>query len=212
MDTERLISTLAADGAETAMPMRRAWIVAIAVSAIIAAMVFSMSIGPRADIAEAAGTMRFLFKFVVTLSLFGTALATLAALARPGATVRSVLPMLVLAPGLLLVSVGIEMMVIPADQVASRWIGTNALTCLVSIPLIGIGPLAAFLFTLRHGASTRPSLGGAVAGLVAGGLAATFYAAHCLDDSPLFVATWYPLAIAFLTIAGAIAGRFVARW
>ncbi|HTV68162.1 MAG TPA: NrsF family protein [Rhizobiaceae bacterium] len=212
METERLIRTLAADGAETAMPMRRAWLVAALMSAPVAAVVFFVLLGPRADIADAAGTLRFLFKFVLTLTLFATAFATLAALARPGASVRSVLPMLLLAPGLLLVSVGFELMVIPADQIAPRWIGTNALTCLVSIPLIGLGPLAIFLFTLRHGATMQPTLGGAVAGLVAGGLAATFYAAHCLDDSPLFVATWYPLAIAILALAGAAAGRFVARW
>ena len=46
-----------------------------------------------------------------------------------------------------------------------------------------------------------PSLAGAVAGLAAGGVAATLYAAHCTDDSPLFVATWYTLAIAALAAA-----------
>jgi hypothetical protein len=55
-------------------------------------------------------------------------------------------------------------------------------------------------------------LAGAVAGLAAGGIAATLYAAHCTDDSPLFVATWYTLAIAILTGTGAFAGRVFARW
>lgn len=68
------------------------------------------------------------------------------------------------------------------------------------------------LLALRHGAPTSPALAGAVAGLAAGGLAATFYAAHCTDDSPLFVATWYPLAIAMLAAAGAVAGRLAVRW
>jgi hypothetical protein len=54
-------------------------------------------------------------------------------------------------------------------------------------------------------------LTGAVAGLIAGGIAATFYAAHCVDDSPLFVATWYTLALALVTLAGALAGRWVLR-
>ena len=66
--------------------------------------------------------------------------------------------------------------------------------------------------TLRYGAPTRPVLAGAAAGLLAGGLAATFYAAHCFDDSPLFVAVWYTIAIAVLTILGAIAGRLFIRW
>jgi len=38
------------------------------------------------------------------------------------------------------------------------------------------------------------------------------YAAHCTDDSPLFVATWYTLAVTLLTVAGAFAGRRFARW
>ena len=80
------------------------------------------------------------------------------------------------------------------------------------IPLIGIGPLAIFLAALRHGAPTRPALAGAVAGLLAGGIAATFYAAHCTDDSPLFVAIWYPIAIAGLALIGAVAAHLCVRW
>lgn len=211
MDTERLIRTLAADDPRVES-MGRAWSMAALVAVIVAAVVFFMAIGPRSDIAAAMETPRFLFKFVVTLALLGTAFAAIKALARPGASLRSALPMLLLAPGLLAAAVGVEMMSIPMDQMRDRWVGNNALLCLTFIPLIGVGPLAAFLLALRHGAPTRPSLAGAVAGLVAGGLAATFYAAHCTDDSPLFVATWYPLSIAILTAAGALAGRFLVRW
>ena len=212
MDTERLIRTLATDGAQAATPMPRVWFWAMAASVIVAAMIFFMAIGPRPDIAAAAETPRFLFKFVVTLALLATAFSALRALARPGASVRSALPILLVVPGLLLVAVGVELMSVPTDQLRDRWIGTNSLNCLIFTPLIGIGPLAAFIFALGHGAPTRPSLAGAVAGLVAGGLAATFYAMHCTDNSPLFVATWYPLAIAILAIAGALAGRLFVRW
>jgi hypothetical protein len=212
MDTDRLINAIAADNARHEAPMRSAWILAGAASLVIAALVFFAVLGPRPDIADAATTPRFLFKFVVTSALLATALAALSALARPGASMPSVLPILLVAPGLLLLSVGAELMSVPADQVRSLWLGNNALICMTFIPLIGIGPLAAFLLALRHGAPTRPSLAGTVAGLVAGGLAATFYAAHCTDDSPLFVATWYPLAIAMLACAGGLAGRAVARW
>ena len=61
---------------------------------------------------------------------------------------------------------------------------------------------------LRRG----PHLAGAVAGLVSGGIAATFYAAHCTDDSPLFVAIWYTIAIAALTAIGAVGARGLVRW
>ncbi|MGA8293552.1 MAG: NrsF family protein, partial [Rhodoplanes sp.] len=53
---------------------------------------------------------------------------------------------------------------------------------------------------------------GASAGLVAAALAATVYAAHCTDDSPLFVATWYSLAIALVVAVGAVLGPRVLRW
>ena len=69
--------------------------------------------------------------------------------------------------------------------------------------------LVAALVGLRHGAPTRPAVTGAIAGLLASGLAATLYAAHCTDDSPLFVATWYTLAAGLVTAVGALAGRKV---
>jgi hypothetical protein len=37
--------------------------------------------------------------------------------------------------------------------------------------------------------------------LAASGIAATFYAAHCTDDSALFVMTWYSLATLIVTTA-----------
>jgi hypothetical protein len=69
--------------------------------------------------------------------------------------------------------------------------------------------------TIRPAASqapTRPALAGAVAGLLSAGLAATLYAAHCTDDSPLFVATWYTIATALVTAVGALIGSRVLRF
>ncbi|MGE0341338.1 MAG: NrsF family protein, partial [Xanthobacteraceae bacterium] len=65
---------------------------------------------------------------------------------------------------------------------------------------------------LRYGAPTQPTLAGAIAGLAAGGIAATFYALNCNNDSPLFVATWYPIAIGIVVLAGATIGSRLLRW
>ena len=48
--------------------------------------------------------------------------------------------------------------------------------------------------------------------LMAAGLAATLYASHCTDDSPLFVAAWYTIATALVTAIGALAGAKLLRY
>ena len=105
-----------------------------------------------------------------------------------------------------------ELLLLPWDTWPANLIGANSVVCLTSIFLLGTGPLVIFLLVLRHGAPTKPASAGAVAGLLAGAIAATFYAAHCTDDSPLFVATWYSIAIGGLAILGAAGADRFARW
>jgi len=212
MKTDDLINALSADGRSAAMPLDRAWMLAAATAVVLAAIAFFVMLGPRHDITVAAQTTRFLFKFVVTTALAGSAWVAIRAASRPEGIGPKAVAGLALAPALIVGAIILELLSIPADQWRTRLVGTNYLLCLTFIPLIGLAPLALFLATLRHGAPARPALAGAVAGLLAGGVAATFYAAHCFDDSPLFVATWYSLAIVLLAVLGAIAGRLVARW
>jgi hypothetical protein len=212
MKTDELIADLAAEAGKPRAPQSAVWLAALVGATVLAAVVFFATIGPRPDIAIAAGTVRFLMKFVVALAVAGSALYVLDRLARPGAMTSSGWLALLAGPVLLLAAIAVELAVQPAEQWSMLTTGKNNLICLTYIPVIGIGPLALFILALRRGAPTRPALAGAIAGLVAGGIAATFYAAHCTDDSPLFVATWYTLAIAMLAVAGGIAGRLVARW
>jgi len=72
--------------------------------------------------------------------------------------------------------------------------------------------LAAALLALRRGAPSRPAVTGAFAGLLSAGLAATLYAAHCTDDSPMFVATWYTIAVGLVAAIGALAGSRVLKF
>jgi hypothetical protein len=94
----------------------------------------------------------------------------------------------------------------------ARLVGNNSKVCMTAIPLLSLPLLAAALIGLRHGAPARPALAGAIAGMLSAGLAATFYASHCTDDSPLFVATWYTLATALVTAIGALAGSKVLKY
>ncbi|WP_018234486.1 NrsF family protein [Ensifer sp. BR816] len=212
METHELIKALAADARRSTMSMPVAWSSAVLAAVLVAATVFFALLGARPDIAEAAQTFRFLFKFAVTIALAASAFALLHMLSRPESEARRSLPRLAVAPALLAAGLVVELAVSSPDTWSARLVGTNGFVCLTFIPLIGIGPLALLLRALRHGAPSHPALAGAVAGLTAGGLAATFYAAHCTDDSPLFVATWYTIAIAMLALLGALGASRIARW
>ncbi len=209
MKTDDLIRGLSADRV-SGMGMDRVWGLTLALAVIAAGVVFFATMGPRPDFGAAAETVRFIFKFIVTIVLAATAWLVLRRLSMPGGR-GGLLPM-VMAPVMLIAAVLLELAVLPSSNVAMSVIGKNAMVCLVAIPAIGLLPLVIFLAGLRHGAPERPGLAGMVAGVLAGAVAATFYAAHCTDDSPLFVVTWYPLAIAIVAVAGAVAARIVVRW
>jgi hypothetical protein len=212
MDTNDLIRALAADTRQTTPSLSAMWWGAAAGAVALAAAVFLAALGPRPDLMAALETPRFVFKFVVTITLAASAFGLVRALSRPEEHWRQVLPYMAAAPALLVLAAIAELAVLPADTWAATMIGRNSMVCLTYISVIGIGPLAVFLLALRRGAPTRPALAGAAVGLLAGGIAATFYALQCTDDSPLFVATWYTIAIAGLALIGAgLAHRF-ARW
>jgi hypothetical protein len=171
-----------------------------------------LTIGPRPDIAAAAATWRFDLKFVVTLTLAGTAFLLLRRAIYPGELEKAPLWTISAAPVLLLAAVAVELSLLPASRWGTTAVGANWWHCLTLVPAFGIVPLAIGLWGIRQGASTRPMLSGFLTGLFAGGVAATFYAANCTDDSPLFVVVWYPIGILGLGIVGAFAGRTVLRW
>jgi hypothetical protein len=178
---------------------------------LVAATLFFAAIGFRPDIAQAVQSIRFLFKFVVTISLAATAVLVSFKLSRPDEDFRSSSALLV-APILLACAAGIELMVLPSGQWMSNLIGHNARNCLTLITLLSIGPFIYFMAALRHGAPSNLGWTGATAGLAASGIGATFYAANCNDDSPLFVATWYPIAILAVSTAGYLIGRRALKW
>lgn len=209
MDTDRLIQTLAADNAQRSRPVGPMLAAALLVAVIAAAVLMVSTIGLRADIRQAMRTPLFDLKFVVTLALAIPAIAISLHLSRPEASLRN-RGFVLLAPLVILtLGAAAEMTMPDRPPMMMRWMGHNALLCLSVIPLLAMPILAAALLALRQGAPSRPALTGAMAGLLSAGFAATLYAAHCIDDSPLFVATWYMLATALVTAIGALAG---AKW
>jgi len=212
MKTDDLITALAADAQSVSMPIGRALALAVAGGAVGAAILFAIMLGMRPDVATAVTSLRFLFKFVVTLSLLASALGLVWNLARPGAIPVGWLLALAGVPALLAIGSVAEMLTVPPADWGQRLTGHNSFMCLILIPTLSAIPFAALLLTLRQGAPSHPMLTGAVAGLVAAGIGATLYASHCPDDSPFFVATWYVIASAFMAMLGAAIGEHFLRW
>jgi hypothetical protein len=154
----------------------------------------------------------FDLKFAVTLALAISAIAISLHLSRPEASLRGWAWLLLIPIALVVAGIGGEMMMPQRSPMMIRLMGRNAWNCLTSIPLMALPLLAAALLGLRHGAPTRPAVTGAIAGLLSAGLAATLYASHCTDDSPLFVATWYTIAAVLVAAVGALAGSRVLRF
>lgn len=185
---------------------------AIVFGILIAGGTFFLGIGFRADISQAIQSPRFLFKFVETGTLAAGATGAVLSLARPGASIGRWYWVLTAVPLLLVCAAVIELIVMPRDVWMKLLVGKNSRVCLTLIPLLAIGPLACLLIALRQGASENPGVAGGLAGMAASGIAATFYAANCTDDSPLFVITWYPLATLAISTVGYVLGVKLLKW
>lgn len=212
MKTDELIRALAADNVRPITPISRYLFMAVVGGAVLAVAVFWMTLHARADLSTAIHTPAFVYKLIVAASLAVSAACLLPELARPLPSRDGRHPMLILAPVLLAVGVGIELYLQPPGLWLSRLVGRNAVHCLSLIPFLAAAPATCLLIALRRGAPAQPQIAGAVAGLAAGGLGAVLYALTCPDDSPLFVATWYTLAIAAVACACAYAGHRLLRW
>lgn len=212
MKTDDLIRALAADSATRPMPLRRAFLVAMIPGVVIALSLYLAILGPRPHIVGLLTEPRFAFKLCLTFLLVALSANLVMRLGKPGAEIRRATLLLAIVPILLAVANLAELYGLPSDLWRQRLIGTNAIVCLKSIPFLGLAPLVAALFCLRQGAPEHPAVAGAAAGLLAGAIGATLYASHFPDDSPLFVAAWYTLAITFVSALGAVAGARLLRW
>ncbi len=212
MQTDQLIRTLAADNAHRARPVGFVLALTLASAMPVSVAMFFAGLGVRPDVMTAMHNPFFDLKFAVTLALAMSAIALSLHLSRPEASLRGWAWLLLIPVAILLGAIASEMMLPQRLPMMTRLIGSNSRVCLTAIPLMSLPLLAAALIGLRHGAPARPAVVGAIAGLLSAGLAATLYASHCTDDSPLFVATWYTIATALVTAIGALAGSKVLRY
>jgi hypothetical protein len=211
METDQLIRTLAADSTR-ARPVGFVLTLALVAAAPVSVLMFVAMLGVRPDVMSAMHNPFFDLKFAVTLALGISAVAVSLHLSRPEALLRGWALLWLVPAGILAAGIGGEMMMPQRLPMMTRLVGHNSRVCVMAIPLMSLPLLAGALFGLRHGAPTRPAVAGAVAGMLSAGFAATLYASHCTDDSPLFVATWYTIATALVAAIGALAGSRLLRF
>lgn len=211
MKTDDLISLLAQDSKVKRRLLPLMNLALVAGTFLTVSLLLSM-LGLRNDLASQMETLRVAAKIAISLLFAIAAVLSVRRIGQPGVAIRPVAFFLAIPAGLLLLAVGAELMVLPRSAWLTNLIGRNSMFCLVSVPLLALPPLAAFLLALRNGAPESPTMAGAFAGLAASGIAVTAYALHCTDDSPLFVASWYGLAVTIVTLTGAALGRLLLRW
>jgi hypothetical protein len=212
MRTSDFIDCLVADALPHTVRLKGRFWLALSLGVLAAAVLFTVGVGPRSDFVSATHTLRFDLKFVETLALASATVFLCFRLMRPDARIGT-LGLCLAAPFLLLEMASVaELLLVPSSIWRAKVIGVNSLKCLMLIPLLSIPLLIAMICAIRGGATRHPALSGALAGASAAGIAATFYASNCTDDSPLFVATWYPSATLIVVSVGAVVGRWLLRW
>jgi hypothetical protein len=210
--TSDFITALSADPIPEPIRLGRRVAAALAIGFVCSVTLYCLLLGPRPDVAAAAGTMRFWMKFVDSFAFALPTLLLTLRLAYPDAKPRA-LALWLLAPFILLAAgVVVELLVVPQSEWVSRLMGATAIHCMITIPMLAAPILAALIVALRAGAPLYPGLTGAIAGAASAGVAALVYASSCPGDSPLFVATWYPIATLICMGVGATAGRWFLAW
>jgi len=164
-----------------------------------------LGLGVRADLGDALTGASGLAKFALAALLAAVAASGLPRAVEPGrrAPVEGLVVGLVV---LLLAGIGW------AFRAPEAAFDGDPMGCVLSILGLSILPLVAILVALRPGAATRPGTTGALAGIVAGGIAAFGFGLYCPADLGPYVALWYPVAIVACGVGGALVGRWVLAW
>lgn len=209
MKTDDLLTLLQQDGLReprSGQVLRRWLVPALVASAAFVVFIY----GLRFPVQKTLLTPEIAPKFYLPLILGVIATPFALKLARPLGRVR--LGWVWIFPVIGVLLLGYAYLTTPDAQRMMDFRGKTILPCLISIPMLSVPALAAFLVSLRQGAVMAPGRAGAVAGLAAGGLGAAIYALHCIEDSPLFYVTWYGLGIGVVVLAGSLLGRKFLRW
>jgi hypothetical protein len=211
--TDDLIARLSAD----VTPVRPGFVLrrlglGVGMGVAVSAGLMLVWLGVRPDLGAAAAAMPYWMKFGYTsaLALCGFWLAERAG--RPGMRLGGLLALAVV-PVLIMGLMGsVRMGAAPPALRPHLFWGASSHFCVWRISVLSAPILVGGIWAMRGLAPTRPTLAGAVSGLLAGGAGAWVYAFHCDESAAPFVAFWYTLGIVIVACVGALSGRWILRW
>lgn len=186
---------------------------ALLIGGVATAVAVAAGLGLRPDLSHALYGSMIWIKWAYTLSIGLLAASGLAVVARPERRALGWLWLGLLLPVALLAALALgQLTATPRYGWPSLWFGHSWQRCSLSVVLLALPIFAALLRALHSLAPTRLRLAGAMAGLAAGGIAATLYGFHCPETAAPFVLTWYSLGIAVAMALGAAVGPRALRW
>ncbi len=186
---------------------------ALLVGSVVTALAVVVGLGLRPDLSHALYGSMIWIKWAYTLSIGLLAAFGVAVVARPERRALGWLWLALLLPIALLAALATgQVMATPRDGWPTLWLGHSWQRCSISVALLALPVFVAILRALRSLAPTRLRLAGAMAGLAAGGIAATLYGFHCPETAAPFVLTWYSLGMAAAMAIGTAIGPRALRW
>ncbi|WP_373352890.1 NrsF family protein [Pseudoroseicyclus sp. CXY001] len=214
MTTEELIAELSKRpaGAKPPAPMGRALALGLAAGLAVSVALFLAVLGPRPGLLGLWADPLIAAKTLMPLAAACLALTALLPSVRPGAALGAGARALWLVPALAAGLFALAFAGLAPGERLATFIGHSIQVCLPAISLLSLPLTAGIVAALRRGAPEHPARAGALAGLVAGGLAAAVYSTFCTEDSPVFYAVWYSCGIGIATGLGALAGARWLRW
>ena len=212
MKTNDLIALLASDTLQPQKPVRQQLLRQLLLGAVVCGVLLLAVFGLNPQMDQMAVHPAFITKMLWLTALMGFSLYGLFRLARPGVGAGHTL----MGLGLALLAMGslglMQWLQTDASARAAQWMGDSWQVCSVNIAALSLPVLGALLWALHQLAPTRPARTGAVAGVMAGSLAASIYSLHCTETSFAFFSLWYVAGIVAVGLLGAVLGPRCLRW
>jgi len=212
MKTDDLITMLAASITPvTTQTAQRYFTAAMSVGILFAMLLMLTTLGMNPDLATSPPMLWVKLAFTIAIAV--ASLIGSFRLARPGVRLGMVVPAAIAIPVIAMWALAaVELTRTPAAGRLSLLLGQTWFLCPFLITALSIPIFIAIFWAVKGLAPTRPTLTGAMSGLLAGSASAAIYSLHCHEMAAPFLAVWYLLGMLIPAAIGALIGKRLLRW